>query len=151
MTRIKVYRFSSVLSKFFIGLGIVILLVGILSFSNKLISGFDIEFLSGDWNAVLNIIQGIVFITLGTLNLTKGKYFIEWDENQLVFLLPDTKKLEKIEFSEIKSVNIKLFEIQLHLENKKLSLDLNNLVDKDLKKIKTKFKSLKKSLEPTSN
>lgn len=147
MTRVKIYRFSKILSKVFIGFGIVILLLGIFTIIKSMTSEFNTEFLSGDWNAVLNIIQGIVFITLGTLNLTKGKYFIEWDDSQLRFLLPDTKQLEKIEFSEIKSVNIKLFEIELQLDNRKHTLDLNNLEDKDLKKIKDKFKSFKKSLE----
>lgn len=147
MIRVKIYRFSKILSKVFIGFGIVILLLGIFTVIKSMTSEFNTEFLSGDWNAVLNIIQGIVFITLGTLNLTKGKYFIEWDDSQLRFLLPDTKQLEKIEFSEIKSVNIKLFEIELQLDNRKHTLDLNNLEDKDLKKIKDKFKSFKKSLE----
>ncbi|MBZ9786934.1 hypothetical protein LB456_05630 [Psychroflexus sp. CAK57W] len=147
MTRVKIYRFSKILSKVFIGFGIVILLLGIFTIIKSMTSEFNTEFLSGDWNAVLNIIQGIVFITLGTLNLTKGKYFIEWDDSQLRFLLPDTKQLEKIEFSEIKSVNIKLFEIELQLDNRKHTLDLNNLEDEDLKKIKAKFKSFKKSLE----
>lgn len=147
MTRVKIYRFSKILSKVFIGFGIVILLLGIFTVIKSMTSEFNTEFLSGDWNAALNIIQGIVFITLGTLNLTKGKYFIEWDDSQLRFLLPDTKQLEKIEFSGIKSVNIKLFEIELQRDNRKHTLDLNNLEDEDLKKIKAKFKRFKKSLE----
>ncbi|MBZ9626941.1 hypothetical protein LB450_02390 [Psychroflexus sp. CAK1W] len=147
MIRVKIYRFSKILSKVFIGFGIVILLLGIFTVIKSMTSEFNTEFLSGDWNAVLNIIQGIVFITLGTLNLTKGKYFIEWNDSQLRFLLPDTKQLEKIEFSEIKSVNIKLFEIELQCDNRKHTLDLNNLEDEDLKKIKAKFKRFKKSLE----
>lgn len=145
MVRLKVYKFSAILSKFGIGFGVVILLLGIVTTVKSFSNEFNTEFPSGDWNAVLNIIQGIVFITLGTLNLTKGKYFIEWDDNQLRFLLPDTKKLEIIDFDDIESVNIKLFEIELQLDNRKRTLDLNTLKDDDLKKIKAKFDTLQKT------
>lgn len=145
MTKVKVYKISKILSKFFIGFGIVILLLGIVTIIKSMTDEFNTEFPSGDWNAIINIIQGIIFIILGTLNLKKNKYFIEWDDTQLRFLLPDTKQLEKIDFDDIESVNIKLFEIELQLENKKRTLDLNNLEDDDLKKIKAKFESFLKT------
>jgi hypothetical protein len=99
----------------------------------------------GDWNSVLNIVQGLLFVGLGVYNFRNKKYYIEWDKEELRFVLPDSKKLEKIKFSEIQSVNMKLFEIELHLSpNRKRTLDINNLRDEDLKKVKSEFKTLQK-------
>ena len=40
---------------------------------------------------------------------------------------------------------MKLFEIELHLSpNRKRTLDINNLRDEDLKKVKSEFKTLQK-------
>ena len=71
------------------------------------------------------------------------KYFIEWDEDELRYLLPATKKLEAIKFADIHSVRVKLFEIELQLAEGTRNLDLSNLQFKDLKKIKERFESLK--------
>lgn len=81
---------------------------------------------------------------MGAGNLYVRKYYIEWDDDKLMFLLPDTKKLETIILSDIISVNIRLFEIELKLLDKTRSLDLSNLQFEDLKKIKEKFENLKR-------
>jgi hypothetical protein len=81
---------------------------------------------------------------MGVGNLSVRKYFIEWDDKELIFFLPDTKKLEKVNFADIISVNIRLFEIELNLQNQIKILDLNNLQFEDLKKIKAKFETFKK-------
>ena len=145
MTRINVYRTSTVLSKFFIVFGSIFTLLGILLLIKALINGFNIHFPSGDWNSVTFTIQGLLFIIMGAGNLSVKKYFIEWDDKELRFLLPNTKKLEKVNLADIISVNIRLFEIELNLQNQKRILDLNNLQFEDLKKIKAKFETLKKT------
>jgi hypothetical protein len=144
MTRINVYRSSTVLSKFFIVFGSIFTLSGILLLIQALIKGFNIHFPSGDWNSVTFTIQGLLFIIMGVGNLSVRKYFIEWDDKELIFFLPDTKKLEKVNFADIISVNIRLFEIELNLQNQIKILDLNNLQFEDLKKIKAKFETFKK-------
>jgi hypothetical protein len=143
MTRIEVYIYPKALSKIGIGLGSCLLLLGLFSFTKAISDDFNTAFLSGDWNSVLNIVQGLLFVGLGVYNFRNKKYYIEWDKEELRFVLPDSKKLEKIKFSEIQSVNIKLFEIKLHLSpNRKRTLDINNLRDEDLKKVKSEFKTL---------
>jgi hypothetical protein len=145
MTRIEVYIYPKALSKIGIGLGSCLLLLGLFSFTKAISDDFNTAFLSGDWNSVLNIVQGLLFVGLGVYNFRNKKYYIEWDKEELRFVLPDSKKLEKIKFSEIQSVNIKLFEIELHLSpNRKRTLDINNLRDEDLKKVKSEFKTLQK-------
>ena len=56
--------------------------------------------------------------------------------------MPDTKKVESVPFSEIISVNIKLFEIEITLKDSIRTLNLDNLEFEDLKKVKKKFEDL---------
>jgi hypothetical protein len=144
MTRINVFRTSKLFSRLFIILGLLFSIFGILLFIKSLSDGFDTRFPSGDWNSVTFIVQGLLFGAMGFGNLMVKKYFIEWDEFELRFFLPDTKKVEIIKLSEIVSVNIRLFEIQLNLQGKTRTLDLNNLQFEDLRKIKDHFESLNK-------
>ncbi len=139
MTRINVFKISTFLSKFFIVFGAVFTVMGILLLIKALINGFNTKFPSGDWNSVLFTFQGVLFIAMGAGNLSVRKYYIEWDVDELKFLLPDTKKLEIIKIRDIISVRIRLFEIELKLSDKTRTLDLNNLQFEDLKKIKEKF------------
>ena len=143
MTRINVFKTSTFLSKFFIVFGAFFTIIGILLLIKALINGFNTKFPSGDWNSVLFTFQGLLFIIMGTGNLSVRKYYIEWDDNELQFLLPDTKKLETIKLEDIISVTIRLFEIDLKLPDKTRTLDLSNLQFEDLKKIKEKFEDIK--------
>ena len=87
-------------------------------------------------------VQGLLFVIMGYSNLKNRKYYIEWDDKELRFLLPDTKKVESVPFSEIISVNIKLFEIEITLKDSIRTLNLDNLEFEDLKKVKKKFEDL---------
>jgi hypothetical protein len=61
---------------------------------------------------------------MGAGNLSVRKYYIEWDDNELHFLLPDTKIQETIKLGDIISVAIRLFEIELKLPDKTKTLAL---------------------------
>jgi len=143
MTRINVFKISTFLSKFFIVFGAFFTIIGILLLIKALINGFNTMFPSGDWNSVLFTFQGLLFIIMGAGNLSVRKYYIEWDDNELQFLLPDTKRLETIKLDDIISITIRLFEIELKLADYTRSLDLSNLQFEDLKKIKEKFEDIK--------
>ena len=94
-------------------------------------------------NPVFMILQGIVFLIWGIFNLRKRKFYIEWDETELRLFLPDTKRIEKVKFSDIQSVIIRLFEIELRLIDKVRMIDLNNMKYEDLKKVKERFEKIK--------
>lgn len=144
MTRINVFKSSKLFSRLFIILGCIFAILGILLFIKAISNGFDTHFPSGDWNSLTFMIQGLLFIMMGVWNLLVKKYFIEWNEDELRIFLPDTKKVEIIKLSEIVSVNIRLFEIQLNLHDRIRTLDLNNLQFEDLRKIKEHFESFNK-------
>ena len=139
MTRIKVFKTQKGLSVFFLVFGVVFTILGVGLIIKAKLHGFNNKFPSGDWNSVIYTLQGFLFIIMGSSSLINKKYFIEWDDNELRFLLPDTKKIETIRFEDIASVNIRLFEIQITHGDKTRILDLNNLQFEDLRKIKERF------------
>ena len=143
MTRIKVFKSQDIFFKLMIGFGILSLLVGFFTLVQFFESESATDSSSLDWTGFLQGLQGLLFIGWGVYNLRNKKYFIEWDEHHLRFFLPDTKQPVKIDFADIDTVNVKLFEVELCLNNKKLTVDLNTLKDEDLKKVKSKFQSLK--------
>jgi len=144
MTRINVFRTSAPLAKFFIAFGVIFTSIGILFLIKALINGFNTRFLSGDWNSVLFTVRGLLFIMMGSGNLSVRKFYIEWDEEELRFLLPGTKKPEAVRLEDIISVTIRLFEIEFQLSDRTRTLDLSNLQFEDLKMIKEKFEEIKR-------
>jgi hypothetical protein len=147
MERIRVSKVYPGLAKFFMIFGIIFSILGFSLLIKSLIRGFNVQFPSGDWNSVTFAIQGLLFILLGYSNLKSGKYFIEWDDNELRFLLPDTRKVEVIKFDQIQSVIIRLFEIELKLTNSTRTLNLDNLQFEDLRKVKDKFEHISNPLQ----
>jgi hypothetical protein len=142
MTRISVYKTSSVYSRFFIVFGSIFACLGILLIIRALSKGFNSQFPSGDWNSVIYSVQGLLFIIMGVSNLINRKYFIEWDDNELRFYLPKTSRPQTLKFADIVSVEIKLFQIQLELKDRNMILDLDTLQFEDLKRIKEKFETI---------
>jgi hypothetical protein len=143
MERIRVFKGKSGLAKFLVIFGSIFTLFGLVLFVKYAVAGFNFKFPSGDWNSVFFTIQGILFVIMGSSYLKSRKYFIEWDDRELRFLLPDSKGVVTILIDEIQSVSIKLFEIELKLKNEIRTLNLENLQFEDIKKIKEKLESLR--------
>ena len=125
-----------------IGLGIIFLLVVFLGLIKHISDGRIFDFLSGGLTLLFQGIQVIFFIVFGVYNLKNDKYYIEWDDQQVRFFLPQTKQLEVINIEDIQSIEVRLFEIELQLEDQNHALDLNTMQDKALKQVKAKFKAL---------
>jgi hypothetical protein len=142
MERIRVFKVFKALSRFFIILGIITTILGLSLFIKSSINGFNTNFPSGDWNSVIFTVQGLLFFIMGYSNLKNNKYYIEWDDKELRFLLPDTKQVESVLFSEITSVSIKLFEIEIKHKDSIRTLNLDNLEFEDLKRVKKKFEDI---------
>jgi hypothetical protein len=145
MERVKVYKVNRGFSKFLIAFGTTLLIIGIF---------LAVKFIAGDskidWVLFLFILQGVLFIFLGYSRLKSERYFIEWDETQLRYLLPDSRSVEAIRFSEIRNVRIDLFEIHLILEASEMTIKLDNLQFKQIQTLKQMFETIKvesKSIE----
>ncbi len=145
MTRVKAFRTQKILSKIMIGFGVLLLAIGI--FAVGKIIFVDSDF---DWTPLFQGFQGIIFISLGIYNLRNEKYYIEWDEQQVRFFLPQTKQLEVINIEDIQTIEVRLFEIELQLEDRNFTLDLNTMQDEALKQVKAKFKDLQQAKTHTN-
>ncbi|MBK9391478.1 MAG: hypothetical protein IPN68_15305 [Bacteroidetes bacterium] len=143
MERIRVIRISSFLTWTLLIIAVTnAVLGGIFLIKNISVETAN-EGSKGIVNAIFMIIQGGIFIVWGLINLNNRKYYIEWDETEIRLLLPDTKKTETIKFSDIQSVIVRLFEIELKLTEKVRVIDLNTLKSEDLKKVKEMFERIK--------
>lgn len=143
MERIRLYRISLFLSWTFIVLACLNAAFGIALLIKNTEQGHLPEDSFKIVHPVFMILQGIVFLIWGIYNLSKRKFYIEWDETDLRLFLPGTKRLEIIKFTDIQSVIVRLFEIELRLLNKVRIIDLNNLKYEDLKKVKERFEKIK--------
>lgn len=118
------------------------ILLGIIQFIFAINDGFDTAFRSGDWGSVFSAFQGILFIIMGTAGHINRKYYIEWDEYNLRYLVPRMKQSGVIKLKDIISVQVKLFEVRIHLHDGIRVIDLNDLQFEDLRKVKDKFEAL---------
>jgi len=145
MIRIYILRYPGWLAKFFIVFGVILVLLGLVQLVMAIVEGFDIVFMSGDWGSVFFTFQGILFIILGTCGHINRKYYIEWDDLELRFLLPGKKGAGSIKFEDILSVQVRLFEIRIQIPGGVRIFDLSNLQHEDLRKVKEKFRALAKN------
>jgi hypothetical protein len=146
MERIRVKRISLFLTWTLLVIAVANSILGIAFLIKNISIKPDTEGSNGIVNAIFMILQGGIFIVWGIINLNSRKYYIEWDDTEITLLLPDTKKLEKIRLSDIQSVKIKLFEVELNYCGLMRTLDLNSVSSDDLKKIKNKFENISKNL-----
>lgn len=144
MERIKVFKGREWLARFFVVFGILYTLIALGLLIKYSVEGLDFHFPSGNWNFVLFFLQGILFVIMGIASMKGRKYFIEWDDKEMRFFLPGAKVVDSVIIDDIESVNIRLFEIELELNNGLKKINLENLEFEDIRKIKAKFEKLQK-------
>jgi len=143
MEKIKIFSMQNGWNRFLLITGILSFLLGMILFLHSLQIGFRTAFWGGDWNNVIFILQGIIFFFIGYSNIRNQKYFIEWNDLELRYLLPPNKVAETLHLSEIRNIEIKLSEIRLQLPEGIKSLNLKNFHFNELKRIKEKFEEIK--------
>ena len=145
MERLKIYKEKKGLANFLIVFGSIFLIVGLVLMIKSVTDKTNLI-----WNSVAFTLQGILFILMGYLNLRSDKYFIEWDENRMNYLLPNISDINTIIFSEIRSVRIELFEIHLDLGESEETINLENLQFEHIKSLKQKFEEIRATTESRS-
>ena len=145
MERLKIYKVKRGFSNFLVVFGSIFLIIGLGLIIKSVIDKTNIE-----WISITSSVQGILFIIMGYMNLRSEKYFIEWDDTQVKYLLPNTNQIESINFSEIRNVRIDLFEIHLDLGELEKTINIENLQFKHIKSLKHKFKEIQTTTENES-
>ena len=99
-------------------------------------------------NHIFNLIFQIIYFPAIVIYqiIISRKYFISFDKNFVKYRLYQIKE-RTIQLSEIKKIDVKLFEVIIQLRNdEEISIDLNQTDDDTLKKIKNKFSLISEQL-----
>lgn len=144
MTRIRATKRNKGLEKVLLSIGILLVVVSIIMFiiDAVLNSNADLKPL----NYILLFFQGILLIALASFNTRYRKYYIEWDDDIIEYYLPKVKDPVRIEISDIKNIDIKLFEIHLDVGEDVRIMDLGHVDFEEIKSIKTKFEEIKSKI-----
>ena len=147
MERIQIYTRQKGFELFFKVSGILFFVLGLTGLIISYKEGFKTAFIGGNLNYYIFTIQGLMFFFMGHSYKRNEKYFIEWNDTELRYLLPKNKSVEIINLSEIREISIKIFEVCLRLPENEKILNLENIQFKELRKIKEKFEEIKRNTE----
>lgn len=145
MTRIRAIKRNKGLEKVLLIIGSLLLLVSLIMFIIDVFLNSNADF--KPFNYILLFIQGVLLIVLASFNTLYRKYYIEWDDEIIEYYLPKVKGPVRIEISEIKSIEIKLFEIHLEEGNDFRIMDLEHVDFEEIKAIKSKFEEIKSNIK----
>jgi hypothetical protein len=148
MEKIYICKTNKTTLRIFLIIGIVFILIALIGLSHAIIKGFRTELIGGDCLFIFNLIQGIVFVSLAYSIQLKKKYFIGWDENTIQYYLPGNNIHEIIRMTDVKDIELSLFEVKFKLDGQEKKLRLEEIEYKEMRKIKEKFENLKLSFNP---
>jgi hypothetical protein len=142
MERIQIYKRQKGYELYVKIFGLLFFAYGMTFLIKSLINGFKTELFDGDWRYVSDLIFGIILFIFGYPD-RKQKYFIQWDDKEMKYLLSKDKTAVTIAFADIKKITLQLYEIKIELASTEKILSLENVQYKELRKIKEKFEELK--------
>mgnify|MGYP003565152791 CR=1 FL=1 len=142
MERLKIYKGKKGIANFLIVFGGIYIIFGLGLVINSAMNKANVE-----WTSIIFTLQGILFVFWGNNILRSGKYFIEWNDVQMNYLLPNTKSIETFVYSQVKGVQIDLFEIKVDLGESKKVINLENMEFEHIKSLKQKFEEIRTTSE----
>ncbi len=151
MKRASLYKYNKGVAWFFICAGAFEAIAGIIWFGMAINKGFDNKFVGGDWFSVIYLIQGILFLSGGLWMNWYKRFFVEWDSESLRFRTIESKKIISVDLSDIKAIDIRVYQILLSAGDDILTINLENSPYKDLKYLKEQFSILRESLGLENN
>lgn len=145
MERYKVYGTNKGLAWFLVVIGALLALLGAAVLIRRLTGAEDLEI--SLFSSLAFLLQGLLLAVLGALNLRSGKYFLEWSQQEIRCYLPANKQIESFQVDKITGVDIRLFEIQLTMDDEVRIVHLEQAHFKDIRSIKEKFEDIKRKVE----
>ena len=140
MERHYVHEANKGLAYVLIIIGVSLAGVALAMLIKSLITGPENEAL--EWTNILYIIQGGSLIVIGLYNLRSRKYYIEWSEEEIKIYLPGYKEIDTVQISHIKGLEIKLFEILIHIDKGDKRIDLEHVEFESIRSLKDKFEEI---------
>ncbi|MEI6090891.1 MAG: hypothetical protein WCR42_10595 [bacterium] len=143
MERVKIYRIKKKSIKYFMIIGAVLLVAGVILSLRFIIEGIDSQILPLNMMYLPFTSMGFLLIIFGYLALNDDKYFFAWDDVEIAYLLPKQKDVEIIKITDIKGIVIQLFEITIKLADGEKKLNLENIEYAEFQTIKNALEKIR--------
>jgi len=141
MVRIQLYKIEKSIVRFLMWFSIVTFVLGSILFIISLKSGFRFDF-PGDWNAIIFMIQGVMFGIMAYQKWYNGKYFIELSDAYISYQVMGDKGVESIAISDIEQLKMNGIEISLLANGIERKIRLEYIEWEELNRVKTLVKDL---------
>lgn len=143
MERVKIFRIKKSIIKYFMIIGAVLLVAGVILSLRFIIEGIDSQILPLNMMYLPFTSMGFLLIIFGYLALKDDKYFFAWDDIEIAYLLPKQKDVEIIKITDIKGIVIQLFEITIKLADGEKKLNLENIEYAEFQTIKNALEKIR--------
>ncbi|MRT92975.1 hypothetical protein [Ancylomarina sp. 16SWW S1-10-2] len=139
--RIQLYKVKKVNIKFFMWFSLFAFAYGLFLFILGLSHGFKFDF-PGDWSSIAFMAQGLIFALIAYQQWYRGKYFIELDNDNLSYQLPDSKRVVSILISDIKQIKMDGIEMFILANGSESKILFEHIEWKELNRVKALVKDL---------
>lgn len=96
------------------------------------------------WFLAILAVTGIVVMIYGYRKAQENRFFIQWDDDKITWLLPGQTSEETLSIRNISDIEIKHFSAEITMQdNRTFKLNLENFLYKDLQKAKKKMEEVK--------
>lgn len=147
MERVYLYKvFQNRYAKFFYAFSFLLLLYGLFFLVRIQFLKIDSSAFGSTTSLSLISLQGLITLIQFLLALKNGTYYIEWNDREINYLMPNSKKIETIELNDIRSINVRLYEVYIGLSDSERVIRFENLEYATLIRIKDKFEEIKKQI-----
>jgi len=144
MERVKIYRIKKQSIKYILIIGAILLFSSVMFSLRFIIQGIDGLFLPMNMIFLPLTSLGFLLIIFGYLALKNDKYFFEWNDSELTYLLPGQALIENIKIADIKDISIQAFFIKIKLSDSEKILNLANIEFAEFHKIKEMLEGIGK-------
>jgi len=143
MERIYLYKvFRNRFAKYFYMLGLLMFVYGAVFLVRLFIMDLQFDAFGSRTSLTFIAFQGLVVILQYAIALRNTRYFIEFGDNCINYLLPKQCSPEAIQLQDVNEIETKLNEVVIHLPEGQNTLRFDNVEYKVLKQIKQRFEEL---------
>ncbi len=101
-----------------------------------LVRGSEGQAKGEEWYFLTAIFQGAMAILFGLLLFKRERYYIEWDDTMVRYFMPGDNQQETIPVGGIRSVVVRLHEIELILDNSVKVINVKSLKPEQVQRVK---------------
>lgn len=129
--------------------GIAFLIIGVFQLLPVLKESFNPAFPGGDWNPIIFLIEGLLFLGIGMYLHFRKKHFIRLGKEKLQLQIPQQDSIQSIPWNEINHVHIGLTEVDIVTKSgEEKNIPLHAVADyQKMKKVKKYFEELQQEIK----